>query len=291
MTITQYIIVNTDLDTFLCQEGRVLFCQLTDFSATTQQRLQQNLPTALRYFSVTPDLVAIVSDDIASLFTEINNDEQLSHHARLLESVTWRTFRQLILDQPTTVTQLLARTLQLARFHQDHHFCSRCGTPTEPHPTDTAVICPQCHYHQYPRLQPCTITAVVKFDKSNPSQPPKILLAHHHRAKSTGMYGLIAGFVEVGESLETCVHREVIEEVNLTVTNIRYFASQPWPFPSNLMMGFIADYVSGDIRIQEEELIHADFFALNDLPIIPQAGTIAYDLIMAVKAEYSLSQC
>ena len=103
------------------------------------------------------------------------------------------------------------------------------------------------------------------------------------------MYGLIAGFVEVGESLEHAVVREVAEEVNISVTNISYVSSQPWPFPSNLMLGFKATYAEGYIVIQEEELTHADFFDISNLPQIPFKGSIAYELIALVAHEQGVS--
>lgn len=196
-------------------------------------------------------------------------------------------FRQLIGSLSSQQANQLAKAMQLIRWRRDHQFCSRCGNPTQLHPSDNATVCPSCHYHQYPRVQPCIITAVV----NTTSNKPQILLAHHVRAKDSNMYTVLAGFVEVGESLEQCVHREVMEEVGLSVTNLRYFGSQPWPFPSNLMLGFIADYQSGEIAIDTGELIDAKFFDIDSLdkqnsPVTPPKGTIAYQLIEWVKQNY-----
>lgn len=258
----KYLILNENLDTFACIDGRVLFCQKADFLANC------DFLNAEKIFAIDNDLAVIVSDDLAIL-----KDSQ---------PIEFIPFRQLIITYDKATANLLSKAIQLVRFYQDHHFCSRCGTKTEMHIVDTATVCPRCDYRQYPRIQPCIITAIVKEDNGT----PKILLAHHQRAKASGMYGLIAGFVEVGESLEQCVHREVAEEVGLSVNNLRYIASQPWAFPSNLMVGFVADYVSGEINIQEDELIHADFFAFDNLPKIPNKGTIAFELIEFVKTEY-----
>lgn len=96
------------------------------------------------------------------------------------------------------------------------------------------------------------------------------------------MYGLIAGFVEAGESIESAVHREVMEEVGLSVSNLRYHSSQPWPYPTNLMLGFIADYAGGEIHPQADEIKEARFFDVDDLPLTPKAGTIAHTLIQSV---------
>lgn len=256
-----YLVLSSSLDTFACTDGRVLFLKKSDFSPT--------MDLAETAIKLDDKLAVIVSDDVAILTIE---------NRQIVEFIA---LRQLIGNCDIATANLLSKAIQLVRFYHDHHFCSRCGTATHLHSLETASICPKCHYHQYPRIQPCIITAIVKYENST----PKLLLAHHQRVKASGMYGLIAGFVEVGESLEQCVHREVAEEVGLTVTNLRYVASQPWAFPSNLMMGFIAEYVSGEIKLQEEELIHADFFTLDNLPKTPPKGTIAFDLIEFVKTE------
>ncbi len=179
----------------------------------------------------------------------------------------------------------LSRASQIRYWQQTHFFCSRCGTRTTlelfESKDELATTCPRCLYRQYPRIQPCTITAVTR--KIN--QRTQILLAYHNRAKPKQVYSLIAGFVEVGETLENCVKREVNEEVGLVVDNVRYVASQPWAFASNLMVGFVADYVSGEIAIDTDELADAKFFDLDNLPKTPDKGTIAYDLIEFVKAQ------
>ena len=136
------------------------------------------------------------------------------------------------------------------------------------------MVCPACRYHQYPRVQPCVITIITKGQD-------EVLLAKNAHNKSN-MYGLIAGFVEVGETLEEAVQRETLEEVGLKLKNIRYMSSQPWPFPSNLMIAFQAEYDSGEIKLQEEEISDAKFFKFDQLPEIPFKGSIAHAMIMQV---------
>lgn len=136
------------------------------------------------------------------------------------------------------------------------------------------MVCPSCGYNQYPRVNPCVITIITR-------GADEILLAKNARNK-TQMYSLIAGFVEVGETLEEAVRRETLEEVGLQIKNIQYLASQPWPFPSNLMMAFKAEYHAGDIQIQENELSDAQFFKFDQLPEIPFKGSIAYAMIQHV---------
>jgi NAD+ diphosphatase len=136
------------------------------------------------------------------------------------------------------------------------------------------MVCPACSYHQYPRVQPCIITIITKGDN-------EVLLAKSVHNKSN-MYGLIAGFVEVGETLEEAVQREAFEEVGLKLKNIRYMSSQPWPFPSNLMIAFHAEYDSGEIQLQVEEISEAQFFRFDQLPEIPFKGSIAHAMIMQI---------
>ncbi|MDO4250061.1 MAG: NAD(+) diphosphatase [Moraxella sp.] len=184
-------------------------------------------------------------------------------------------YRQLVSHLPTPQAMLASHAIQLLRHHQEHRYCSRCGTKAHPHPNEYASVCPACHHRSYPRVQPCVITAILRHSSSH---TPQLLLAQHHRHRD-GMYGLIAGFVEIGESLESAVVRETIEETGIIVTNVRYFTSQPWPYPTNLMTAFLADYDTGEICIQTEELANAEFFSLDNLPKIPPVGTIARTLI------------
>ena len=199
-------------------------------------------------------------------------------------------YRELMVQLPVALSDQISQAMQLLRWQADTQFCSRCASPTiQAKKPERAMVCPVCQLHQYPRVQPCVIIAITR---PNPiTGEMQILLAHHHRheqKKQSPMYGLIAGFVEVGESLEHAVVREVAEEVNISVSDIRYVSSQPWPFPSNLMMGFRAAYAGGDLVIQEEELAHADFFDVSNLPRIPPKGSIAYELIAQIMNEQGM---
>ena len=209
-------------------------------------------------------------------------------------------YRQLITQLPIALAAQLSQAIQLLRWQADTRFCSRCAAPTVAAKCgERAMVCDVCRLRQYPRVQPCVITAITR---PNPqSGEMQILLAHHHRhgqqkiashllqSSQPLLYGLIAGFVEVGESLEHAVVREVAEEVGLSLSDIHYVSSQPWPFPSNLMLGFRASYASGDIVLQEDELSHADFFDLSKLPRIPFKGSIAYELIAQIANEQGIS--
>lgn len=219
-------------------------------------------------------LPTIVDDDI---------DDLASCHT----NAAFIAYRELITQLPGALADTLSQGIQLLRWRNDTQFCSRCGNLATSAPSgERAMVCSVCRLRQYPRVQPCVITAITR---DNPiTGEMQILMAHHHRYGQTSLplqYGLIAGFVEVGESLEHAVVREVSEEVGISLTDIRYVSSQPWPFPSNLMLGFRASYQSGDIVLQEDELSHAAFFDLSNLPKIPFKGSIAYDLIAKIANE------
>jgi len=162
------------------------------------------------------------------------------------------------------------RANQLVDWSRNHRFCGQCGHRTEDRSKERAKICPACGLVNYPRLSPAVIVAVVRGDR--------LLLASNKRFKS-GFYSVLAGFVEPGENLEECVAREIREEVGISVKNVRYFGSQPWPFPNSLMVGFLADYAGGEINADQSEIVEAAWFTADNLPSIPPRITIARHLI------------
>lgn len=186
------------------------------------------------------------------------------------------TLREALLERPDAPADLLNTGFQLWQWWQDHRFCGRCGERTGPHPRERARWCERCNMPWYPRIAPCVITVIRRDDH--------FLLAKSSRV-TRNFYSLIAGFVEPGESLEQAVAREVKEETGLEVDNIRYQASQPWPFPHQLMVGFFADYRSGELHLQEDELADAGWFPVDDHPPVPPPTTIAGGLIHAMKTE------
>lgn len=192
-------------------------------------------------------------------------------------------FRQLLayLDQEAALWA--SRAIQLILWHKDHQFCSRCGKKSHQHPKEQAKVCPACHHRAYPRVQPCVIVAILHKDQVG---KPKILLAQHRRHQKTGIYGLVAGFVEAGETLEQAVHREVQEEIGLQVDKLHYIGSQAWPYPSNLMVGFVAHYQSGDIKPEPSEICDARFFDIDALPKMPAFGSIAHSIIQQIEQNF-----
>lgn len=179
--------------------------------------------------------------------------------------------RRLLGQMDDTLFALAGRAFQVLEWERNHRFCGRCGTLTDAHPQgERARVCPACRLSSYPRINPCVIVAVTRGDE--------ILLARAQRF-TRPMFSTLAGFIEAGESAEETLHREVREEVGVEVTKLRYFGSQSWPFPNNLMLGFHADYAGGELVLQEDEIAEAGFFRFDALPPIPPAGSIAHALI------------
>lgn len=178
--------------------------------------------------------------------------------------------RDLFLQGQEDMIRAAGLANQLLQWNQNHRYCGRCGNLTEDKRDERAKICPQCGLISYPRLSPAIIVAVVKEDR--------ILLAHSQRFPAK-FYSVLAGFVEPGETLEECVEREVHEEVGISVQDIRYFGSQPWPFPDSLMVAFTADYAGGEIEIDRSEIADAGWFSADQLPPIPPKISIARQLI------------
>lgn len=162
------------------------------------------------------------------------------------------------------------RAVQIVEWDRTHQFCGHCATPMTQLPTERAKRCPNCGLVNYPRLSPAVIVLIARDET--------LLLARAPHFPA-GVYGLIAGFVEPGESLEDTIVREVREEVGITIQDLRYFGSQPWPFPNSLMIGFTAQYEAGEIAIDSQELEAADWFDKQNLPILPPKISIARKLI------------
>lgn len=160
---------------------------------------------------------------------------------------------------------------QIHDWNANFKFCSKCGTQTIRKATEFARVCPACDLHHYPRISPAIITAIIKENK--------ILLARGVNFPNKKMFSVLAGFVEPGETLEECVQREVFEEVGIQVKNITYFKSQSWPFPDSLMIGFTAQYDHGQISMDTTEVLDADWFDADHLPMVPGKQVLAGELI------------
>ncbi len=192
------------------------------------------------------------------------------------EGMGWAGLRSLfglLEDQHFAVA---GRAVQIMDWDRSHQFCGRCGTPTVIKLGERARMCPSCEQVHYPRLAPAVMALV--------RRGPELLLARSPHF-APGMFSALAGFVEPGESLEHCLHREVKEEVGVQVSNLRYFASQSWPFPHSLMIAFNCDYAGGEIQPEPSEIEAADWFSIDRLPTLPNPISISRKLIDAAIQE------
>jgi NAD+ diphosphatase len=198
------------------------------------------------------------------------------------EGMQWSGLRALFGSIDDSLFALAGRAFQIVDWDRSHQFCGRCGTPTQIKNHERARECPSCGQVHYPRIAPA-IMALVRRGREfllarSPHFPP-------------GMYSALAGFVEPGETLEQTLVREVREEVGIEVANVRYFASQPWPFPHSLMIAFNADYVAGEITPEPGEIEAAEWFTPDRLPqALPSKISISRRLIDAALTDLGASR-
>ena len=187
---------------------------------------------------------------------------------------TTRNLREAFRDMTPDEMRAASREAELDAWRTDNRFCGRCGAAMLPHANtrERAFVCPSCGYTSYPKIAPAVIVLVTKGEK--------VLLQRNTHYRGV-VWSLVAGFVDPGENLEEAVRREIREEASIEVKDIRYFGSQTWPFPSNIMIGFRAEHASGDLRPDGEEVVESNWFARDRLPEIPRPGSIARAMLDA----------
>jgi NAD+ diphosphatase len=191
--------------------------------------------------------------------------------ARPPQGFTFVELRSLLHRAGDELFLMAGRALQIINWAINHRFCGRCGTPTVEQPNERAMRCPACGHLSFPRLSPAVIVAIVRNGR--------LLLALHARTRN-GMRSVLAGYLEPGETFESCVKREVFEEVKLRVDNIRYFGSQPWPFPDAFMVAFTADHAAGEIAVDGVEILEAAWYSPDALPeTLPGTNSVSRKLI------------
>lgn len=240
--------------------GNKLLVQVNDTSTT--------IPQLVHLSAI--GLVPVRTQFLGTLDGQPCYSAELPQDVAIADGMAVRGLRELygVLDEDLYV--VASRAIQIMEWDRTHQYCGCCGTPTTQLPTERAKRCPKCGLTNYPRLSPAVIVLI--------SRGEEVLLARAPRFPP-GMYSVLAGFVEPGESLEETVVREVREEVGIEIQDIRYFGSQPWPFPNSLMIGFTATYASGEIVVQLEELTDAAWFHKQNLPQVPPKPSIARKLL------------
>jgi NAD+ diphosphatase len=188
----------------------------------------------------------------------------------LYDFIDLRTYSKGINEDDFLVS---AKALLLLDFVRANQRCGVCGSPMvmKDGGNDRAIFCTVCDHMVWPKVAPAIIVAVTKGDK---------LLLAHNRMFPDGMYSVLAGFVEMGETFEDCVRREVFEETGIKVQNIKYFGSQPWPFPNSMMIGFTAEYLDGAIEVDNDEIVDAKWFKKDEIEgLYRKSISISSDLI------------
>lgn len=197
---------------------------------------------------------------------------EIKLRGKLPAQFSFKMLRGLITELSAALFDVAGRAFQLLKWDTDHQFCGRCGTVMQFFDHDKAKRCPACHLTNYPRISPAIIVAVHRNDQILLSRAPHF---------PPNRYSVQAGFVEIGETLEQTVHRELWEEVGIQVKNLCYFGSQAWAFPHSLMIAFTAEYAAGELCLDAQEVEDAAWFSRDDkLPDLPPSQSIAWQLIM-----------
>lgn len=241
---------------FAFSEGKILLRSLTDGTYTVPESSEVEIEADMEMKVSLPSGETVVA-------AELPHDFALDGRMELcgLRQSYYKLSEQLYLAA--------GKCEELLYWNQSTRFCGRCGQPMAMS-SSISKRCTACGREIWPQLSTAIIVLIHRGDE--------VLLVHARNFRGT-FFGLVAGFVETGETLEEAVHREVSEETNLQISNLRYFGSQPWPYPCGLMVGFHADYVSGEVRLQDTELAAGSWFTRNNLPEIPEKLSIARRLI------------
>ena len=221
------------------------------------------------YDSLIPTLPNVIVHEVASLDGIVCKTLSLDHPVEESDQYVMMGLRASYDYIEEKLYNMVGKAAEILHWDKNSRYCPACGIKTI-QTTPICKQCPQCKQEYYPAIATAIIVLIRKDDS--------ILLVHARNFRGT-FHGLVAGFLETGETLEECVKREVMEETGLTINNITYFGNQPWPYPSGLMVGFTADYVSGEIKLQDEELSSGAFYTKDNLPELPRKLSMARRLI------------
>ena len=218
----------------------------------------------------------VIADYDPVLAGTLNDVNYYGVRGKKIDSLKYEPLRPILIQIRSAQFVPVSAAMQVLDFSREHQFCGQCGRPTIPSESDRGRTCESCELTQYPRISPCVIVLVTRGDE--------ILLARAPRFVD-GMYSTLAGFVEAGESAEHACHREILEEVGVEIARPIYQGSQSWPFKHSLMLGYRAEWVLGDIRIDGVEIIDAQWFKYDKLPKLPPKASISRGMIDAFISE------
>lgn len=270
----------------------VLVLQRTEAGEGSGHRVLQRLPSGedLRRFGlVIPENLWRFADHRGEPVSGVFLDRKRLLHAIDIAKKTPDGDELLLINRRTAPDTMeidectqVNRAFHLAFWDRHTTFCGACAAPMERIPEEIAKRCTSCGATSYPRISPAVIAAVVR--------EGKLLMAHSQRHPD-GLYSVLAGFVEAGETLEHAVSREIHEESGILVRNVTYFASQPWPFPNSLMIAFTAEYADGEITLRDDEIVDAGWFSPKEIPArIPDTYSIARRLIEWFVSEHGTGE-
>ena len=257
---------------FLFKKDKVLY-----FGQENDIRFPELIsPSELGLKTTEPQFIGTI-DGKNAFAAQVFEGEEICYNCCGVAQYNYSGLRELYTAVGREMFTIVGRALHICRWHESWKFCPSCGASMEDSKTERAKVCTKCGRIDYPVLSPAVITAVTKGDK--------LLLAHNVRF-TDGRYSIIAGFVESGESAEDAIRREIMEEVKIKVKNIRYFGSQCWPFPNSFMLGFTAEYESGEVTPDGVEIDKAGWFSADELPKLPSFASISRALIEDFKKNH-----